>query len=311
MKRNKKFALVALLLLAVCAVTPLLSACNETGGTLTGGGADTLVIYNWEDYIDVALLDEFEAYYREVTGRNLSITYSTFDTNETMLTQVMRGETAVDVVCPSEYAIERLMRADLLADQTELVAEFSEQYPDAFSNLGNVNKTVLEKIGETFGEMEIGGEVRDMRDYMVPYMWGTLGLLYNTRVISEEELEEYGWGMLWNESDNPELEKEAFERAVRTVLKELDSVKTDDKTGHDIMLVHKSMVEDPEFRSLVLENIEKKKYNAAWAVEAAAEKFIALLEASGSEYFRERADDLRYVERYLLTALSGMVSPVS
>ena len=58
MKRNKKFALVALLLLAVCAVTPLLSACNETGGTLTGGGADTLVIYNWEDYIDVALLDE-------------------------------------------------------------------------------------------------------------------------------------------------------------------------------------------------------------------------------------------------------------
>ena len=108
--------------------------------------------------------------------------------------------------------------------------------------------------------------------------------------------------------DNPELEKEAFERAVRTVLKELDSIKTDDKAGHDIMLVHKSMVEDPEFRSLVLENIEKKKYNAAWAVEAAAEKFIALLEASGSEYFRERADDLRYVERYLLTALSGMVS---
>ena len=206
MKRNKKFALVALLLLAVCTVTPLLSACNETGGTLTGGGADTLVIYNWEDYIDVALLDEFEAYYRKVTGRNLSITYSTFDTNETMLTQVMRGGTAVDVVCPSEYAIERLMRADLLADQKELVAEYSEQYPDAFSNLKNVNQTVLSKIGEIFGEMEIGGEVRDMRDYMVPYMWGTLGLLYNTRVISEEELEEYGWGMLWNESNNPELE---------------------------------------------------------------------------------------------------------
>lgn len=206
MKRNKKFALVALLLLAVCVVTPLLSACNETGGTLTGGGADTLVIYNWEDYIDTGLLDEFAAYYREVTGRSLSITYSTFDTNETMLTQVMRGETAVDVVCPSEYAIERLMRADLLADQKELVAEYSEQYPDAFSNLKNVNQTVLSKIGEIFGEMEIGGEVRDMRDYMVPYMWGTLGLLYNTRVISEDELEKYGWGMLWNESNNPELE---------------------------------------------------------------------------------------------------------
>ena len=205
-KAKKRLVLTVLAIVTVCTLAPALAACNTATGGLTGGGADTLVIYNWEDYIDVALLDEFEAYYRKVTGRNLSITYSTFDTNETMLTQVMRGETAVDVVCPSEYAIERLMRADLLADQKELVAEYSEQYPDAFSNLKNVNQTVLDKIGETFGEMEIGGEVRDMCDYMVPYMWGTLGLLYNTRVISEEELEEYGWGMLWNESNNPELE---------------------------------------------------------------------------------------------------------
>lgn len=205
-KAKKRLVLTVLAIVTVCTLAPALAACNTATGGLTGGGADTLVIYNWEDYIDVALLDEFEAYYRKVTGRNLSITYSTFDTNETMLTQVMRGETAVDVVCPSEYAIERLMRADLLADQKELVAEYSEQYPDAFSNLKNVNQTVLDKIGETFGEMEIGGEVRDMSDYMVPYMWGTLGLLYNTRVISEEELEECGWGMLWNESNNPELE---------------------------------------------------------------------------------------------------------
>lgn len=205
-KAKKRLVLTVLAIVTVCTLAPALAACNTATGGLMGGGADTLVIYNWEDYIDTGLLDEFAAYYREVTGRSLSITYSTFDTNETMLTQVMRGETAVDVVCPSEYAIERLMRADLLADQKELVAEYSEQYPDAFSNLKNVNQTVLDKIGETFGEMEIGGEVRDMRDYMVPYMWGTLGLLYNTRVISEDELEEYGWGLLWNEANIPELE---------------------------------------------------------------------------------------------------------
>ena len=205
-KAKKRLVLTVLAIVTVCTLAPALAACNASGGGIMSGGADTLVIYNWEDYIDTDLLDEFAAYYRKVTGRKLDITYSTFDTNETMLTQVMRGETAVDVVCPSEYAIERLMRADLLADQKELVAEYSEQYPDAFSNLNNVNQTVLDKIGETFGEMEIGGEVRDMCDYMVPYMWGTLGLLYNTRVISEEELEECGWGMLWNESNNPELE---------------------------------------------------------------------------------------------------------
>ena len=206
MKKRRTFAAIVLALVCICALMPVLSACNTSGGGIGGGGADTLVIYNWEDYIDTGLLDEFEEYYREVTGRSLSITYSTFDTNETMLTQVMRGETAVDLVCPSEYAIERLMRAGLLANQTELIEEFSADYPEAFSNLANVNQTVLDKIGETFGSMDINGESYDMRDYMVPYMWGTLGLLYNTKIISEEELEEYGWGMLWNESGNPDLE---------------------------------------------------------------------------------------------------------
>ena len=206
MKRRRTFAAIVLALVLICALMPVLSACNTSGGGIGGGGADTLVIYNWEDYIDTGLLNEFEKYYREVTGRSLSITYSTFDTNETMLTQVMRGETAVDLVCPSEYAIERLMRAGLLANQTELVEEFSADYPEAFSNLANVNQTVLDKIGETFGSMDINGESYDMRDYMVPYMWGTLGLLYNTKIISEEELEKYGWGMLWNESGNPDLE---------------------------------------------------------------------------------------------------------
>ena len=208
----KKKALVILALIVVCALAPALAACNTSGGGIVSGGADTLVIYNWEDYIDTGILNEFATYYREVTGRKLDITYSTFDTNETMLTQVMRGKTAVDVVCPSEYAIEKLMRAGKLANQKELAEKFSKDYPGAFDNMsdsthsGNVNATVLGKIGETFGAMEIGGEVLDMRDYMVPYMWGTLGLLYNTKVISEKELEEYGWGMLWNESDNPELE---------------------------------------------------------------------------------------------------------
>lgn len=211
-KAKKRLVLTVLAIVTVCTLAPALAACNTATGELTGGGADTLVIYNWEDYIDTGLLDEFEAYYRKVTGRSLSITYSTFDTNETMLTQVMRGETAVDVVCPSEYAIERLMRADLLADQKALVEEYSAIYPEAFTHLsnsetdGNINSTVLDKIGEIFGEMQVGDKVVDMRDYMVPYMWGTLGLLYNTRVISEDELEEYGWGMLWNESNNPELE---------------------------------------------------------------------------------------------------------
>ena len=52
------------------------------------------------------MCDEFEAYYEEITGRSLSITYTTFDTNETMMTKVLKGDANVDLICPSEYAIE-------------------------------------------------------------------------------------------------------------------------------------------------------------------------------------------------------------
>ena len=110
----KRFAyLIVLSLVAICVLLPVLSACNTTSGTTQSGG-DRLVIYNWEDYIDTEkdeetgkrLLDEFADYYQQMTGRALSITYTTFDTNETMMTKVLKGDANVDLICPSEYAIE-------------------------------------------------------------------------------------------------------------------------------------------------------------------------------------------------------------
>ena len=206
--KRRKIALVAAAVMCLTVFLPVLAACDDATGTVAGGGQDKLVIYNWEDYIDDGLLDDFSEYYSSVTGNTIDITYSTFDTNETMLTQVTKGETAVDVICPSEYAIEKLMTAGLVVNQKELMAELRAEYPDIelFANIPNIEQAVLDKIEKTFGEMQIGDGVYNMLDYMVPYMWGTLGLLYNTRVVSEEELEEYGWGLLWNAGNNPELE---------------------------------------------------------------------------------------------------------
>ena len=66
---------------------------------------DTLVVYNWADYI-YDYEDDFKAYYKGITGKDIQITYVTFDTNETMLTKITKGDSNVDVVCPSEYAIQ-------------------------------------------------------------------------------------------------------------------------------------------------------------------------------------------------------------
>ncbi len=211
------------LIFAICLVfLPLFSACDKKDN---GGEHVELVIYNWEDYIDIGdsemgrnnILDDFCAYYREVTGDTLTIKYTTFDTNETMMTKVLNNDANVDLICPSEYAIEKLLLAGKLENQKKLYEELKPTLDgygidlDGMSSVGKGDGTIEDEIMNVirvmFGSIEDGhGNTLDMTEYMVPYMWGTLGILYNKDVISQEELDEYGWGVLWNVQNNEELE---------------------------------------------------------------------------------------------------------
>ena len=73
-----------------------------------------LKVYNWADYIDEDVLAEFPEWYKEQTGEDIEVIYQTFDINEIMLTKIERGHEDFDVVCPSDYIIERMMRKDML-----------------------------------------------------------------------------------------------------------------------------------------------------------------------------------------------------
>ena len=78
------------------------------------GRSNILKVYNWGDYIDEDLIPEFEAWYAEQTGEEVEVIYQTFDINEVMLAKIENGEADFDVVCPSEYIIERMMRNELV-----------------------------------------------------------------------------------------------------------------------------------------------------------------------------------------------------
>lgn len=208
------YSIITVLMLAIL-LLPVLSACNN-GARGTSGG-DKLVIYNWEDYIDSDILDEFADYYQETTGRALSITYTTFDTNETMMTKVLKGDANVDLICPSEYAIEKLLTEKLLLNHNDVFAEIQPdltEYGVELNNLsslrrgyGTLEPDVMDVIASMFNNVKQNdGNTVDMTEYMVPYMYGTLGILYNTSVLSIEELENYGWGVLWNVQENEQLE---------------------------------------------------------------------------------------------------------
>lgn len=133
-----------------------------------------LKIYNWADYIDEDVLAEFPVWYKEQTGEDIEIIYQTFDINEIMLTKIERGHEDFDVVCPSEYIIERMMKKGILQP---INRDFGNT-PDYIHNLAPYIQDELNKMG--FDE-------RKVTDYAVAYMWGTAGVLYNKALATEEE----------------------------------------------------------------------------------------------------------------------------
>ena len=141
-----------------------------------------LKVYNWADYIDEELLSEFEEWYKEQTGEEVTVVYQLFDINEIMLAKIERGKEDFDVACPSEYIIERMLKNDLLLPINK-----------NFGSTPNYLDNVSPYIHDVFNKIDGGG--KNANDYAVGYMWGTTGLLYNKRFVSAEEVD--SWSALW------------------------------------------------------------------------------------------------------------------
>ncbi len=147
------------------------------GAALLSSAADrehTLKIYNWADYIDEDLLEEFKTWYKEQTGEEVEILYQLFDVNEIMLSKIELGHEDFDVVCPSEYIIERMLRQDLLL-------KIDTDFGDTPNYISGISPYIRQKFNE------IEGSGKNANDYAVGYMWGTTGLLYNPKYVTREE----------------------------------------------------------------------------------------------------------------------------
>ena len=176
-----------ILFLAISAL--LLLGCSEERNNI-------LKVYNWADYIDEELIDEFEQWYKEQTGEDVEIIYQTFDINETMLSKIELGHEDYDVVCPSDYIIERMLRNDLLLP-------IDRDFGNTPDYTGNVAPYIIEKFSE------IEGSGKNANDYSVGYMWGSVGLIYNPKYVNEEETT--SWDVLRNPAyQGKVLMKDAF-----------------------------------------------------------------------------------------------------
>lgn len=159
-----------ILALAVCILimVSLFAGC--------GSSKKTLYVYNVGDYIDESVIELFEEEYPDI-----DVKYETYYTNEDMYSKVKAGRTAYDVVFPSDYMVERMIEEDMLL-------------PIDFKNVPN-----YKNIGDEFKGLDYDPEAK----YSVPYMWGTMGILYNKKMVDAKDVE--SWHAMYDDKYEGEI----------------------------------------------------------------------------------------------------------
>lgn len=155
-----KMKKMSLILVVVLMMGVILTGCGEEKPYIN--------VYNWGDYIDQSVLDDFEEEY------GIEVKYDMYETNEDMYIKIKQGGSAYDVLFPSDYMIERMIREDMLV------------------KLDKDNVPNLAEVGEDFLDLDFDPS----NEYSVPYMWGTVGILYNKTMVDEEV---NSWDILWDE----------------------------------------------------------------------------------------------------------------
>lgn len=157
MKKSIKYVLFVL---SIAIIGTVFAGCKKDENTLN--------VYNWGDYIAPEVIEEFEEEY------GIKVNYSTFDTNEDMYVKVKSGGNSYDVLFPSDYIIEKMIKEDMLLKLD-------------MNNIPN-----YKNIDEKFKNLDFDPD----NEYSVPYMWGTLGIIYNKNAVTDKV---ESWDILWDE----------------------------------------------------------------------------------------------------------------
>lgn len=182
--------------------------------------SEKVVVYNWGEYLDPEVLTMFE----EETG--IDVVYEEFETNEILYPKISSGAIAYDVICPSDYMIQRMIENGLLAE-----INF-----DNIPNVKNIGKDYIEQSRQFDPENK----------YSVPYCWGTVGILYNKTMVDEPIT---SWSVLWDEKykDNILMQdsvRDAFGVTLKYLGYSLNSTDLDELTeARDLLIKQKPLVQ--------------------------------------------------------------------
>ncbi len=217
-----------------------------------------LIVYNWGEYIDYDVIDQFE----EETG--IKVIYEEFETNEIMFPKVKSGAVAYDLVCPSDYMIQKMIDNDML----------QEINFDNIPNIKNIGSTYLEKSKSFDPENK----------YSVPYVWGTVGILYNKTMV-DEPID--SWSVLWDSRYKDSIlmqdsVRDAFAVALKFKGYSLNSTNISELTEAQQLLINQK----PLVQAYVVDQVRDKMIGneAAIGVIYSGEAIYTQRENSNLEY---------------------------
>ncbi|MBQ4113018.1 MAG: spermidine/putrescine ABC transporter substrate-binding protein [Clostridia bacterium] len=170
------FALLLPLILCV-------SSCDKAGGETV-----TLYVYNWGEYMSdgtegtLDVNEMFEEWYYETYGVKVEVNYSTYSSNESMYAKLSSGSVHYDVVIPSDYMIERMIAEDMLAELNY----------NNMPHIGNIHS-------DFFGPNAVYDYYDPDNKYAVPYMYGMIGIIYNTTMVEADDPSLGSWKLMWDE----------------------------------------------------------------------------------------------------------------
>lgn len=239
----------------------LMAGIAFTIGLMTGcsgSNKPTLKVYSWGEFLDTSLLSVFEKEY------NCKVIYETFDSNESMYTKIQSGE-VYDVLVPSDYMIERLIRED---------------------RLQSIDWSLLPN-GEGLDEEVLGKEFDPDNTYSIPFFYGSVGILYDTTVVDEADLKD-GWELLRNEKYAGDIYMYDSERdSFMVALKALGySMNTDNKeeidAAYDWLIEQRAIMNPVYVGDDVIDNM------------ISGNKAIAVVYSGDAAYIISENEDLAY-----------------
>jgi len=200
-----------------------------------------LAVYSWGDYIDPAVIQEFE----KETG--IAVDYDMFDTNEEMFESLSGGK-KYDVLCPSDYMIQKLIQHDMLS-------------PLNYDHIPNIKN-----IDPNF--MEMAGSFDEGNKFAVPYTWGTVGIIYNTKRIEDKKLPvPKKWADLWNPAYKDEIiMQDSIRDAYMVALKSL-GYSMNSTNEEEIQKATQKLIEQkPLVRDYVVDEVRNKMIDGEAAI---------------------------------------------